>query len=112
STRAIGMLGPGSVPARPGLAHRSSPTQRGKLVRERLLREEIPPPPPNVNANLPPPPGAVTTRQRYEAHSQNPFCNSCHSRIDPVGFAFEHFDAFGRKRDQENGVAIDAHGTL
>ena len=112
NTRALGILGHGSVLTRHALADRSSPTQRGKLVRERLLCEEISPPPPNVNTNLPPPTGAVTTRQRYEAHSENPFCNSCHSRIDPVGFAFEHFDGFGRKRDQENGVAIDAHGTL
>jgi hypothetical protein len=56
--------------------------------------------------------GTVTTRQRYLEHADNPFCNSCHSRIDPVGFAFEHFDAFGHQRDQENGVAIDATGTL
>jgi hypothetical protein len=112
NTRAHGILGQGAILTRHALADRSSPVQRGKLVRERLLCEELSPPPPNVDTNLPPPTGVVTTRQRYEGHSANPFCNSCHSRIDPVGFAFEHFDGFGRKRDQEGGVAIDSTGLL
>ncbi|HEU4729161.1 MAG TPA: DUF1592 domain-containing protein [Kofleriaceae bacterium] len=111
-TRAHGILGEGAILTRHALADRSSPVQRGKLVRERLLCEELMPPPPNVDTNLPPPTGAVTTRQRYEAHEANPFCNSCHRRIDPIGFAFEHFDGFGKRRDQENGVAIDSTGVL
>jgi hypothetical protein len=111
-TRAHGILGDGSVLTRHALADRSSPVQRGKLVRERLLCEVLTPPPANVDTNLPPPTDAVTTRQRYEEHSANPVCNECHRRIDPIGFAFEHFDGFGRKRDQENGVAIDATGML
>jgi hypothetical protein len=111
-TRARGILGDGALLTRHSLADRSSPTQRGKLVRERLLCEEITPPPANVDTNLPPPMGALTTRQRMKQHTDNPFCSSCHSLIDPVGFAFEHFDGFGRKRDQENGVAIDASGAL
>ena len=112
NTRGRGILGEGSILTRHSLADRSSPVQRGKLVRERLLCEELTPPPANVDTNLPEPTVTMTTRQRYEQHSQSPFCSSCHSRIDPVGFAFEHFDGFGRKRDQENGVAIDATGTL
>jgi hypothetical protein len=112
NTRGHGILGQGAVLTRHALADRSSPVQRGKLVRERLLCEELAPPPANVNTNIPPPTGATTTRQLYLEHSANPFCYSCHTRTDPVGFAFEHFDGFGRKRDQENGVAIDATGTL
>jgi len=112
NTRAHGILGEGALLTRHALADRSSPVQRGKLVRERLLCEELAPPPANVDTNLPAPTGAVTTRQRYEQHSKNPTCNRCHSRIDPVGFAFEHFDGFGRKRDQENGMTIDATGVL
>jgi hypothetical protein len=112
STRGRGLLGNGSILTRHALADRSSPVQRGKLVRERLLCEELQPPPPNVNTNLPVPTGVVTTRQRYKEHSENPFCFTCHSRIDPVGFAFEYFDGFGRKRDQEFGMPIDATGTL
>ncbi|HZJ66083.1 MAG TPA: DUF1592 domain-containing protein [Kofleriaceae bacterium] len=112
STRALGVLGHGSILTRHALADRSSPVQRGKLVRERLLCEELTPPPPTVDTNLPPPMGNFTTRQRYEQHVQAEFCKGCHQLTDPVGFAFEHFDGFGRKRDQENGLPIDATGTL
>ena len=35
-------------------------------------------------------------------------CDACHKLMDPIGFAFEHYDGFGRHRDSENGVAIDA----
>jgi hypothetical protein len=112
NSRARGILGDGSLLTRHALADKSSPVQRGKLVRERLLCEELEPPPPGVDTNLPPPTGVVTTRERYKIHSENEFCNQCHQRIDPIGFAFEHFDAFGRKRDQDNGLPIDATGLL
>jgi hypothetical protein len=112
NTRGRGILGDGSILTRHALADRSSPVQRGKLVRERLLCEELEPPPAGVDTNLPPTTSATTTRQHYEEHSSNPFCYGCHTRIDPIGFAFEQFDAFGRKRDQDNGVAIDATGWL
>jgi hypothetical protein len=112
NTRARGILGQGAILTRHALADRSSPTQRGKLVRERLLCEELMPPPANVDTNLPPPTMPMTTRQRYEYHTQNSFCGGCHSRIDPIGFSFEHFDGFGRKRDQENSMPIDATGVV
>jgi hypothetical protein len=112
NTRAPGVLGQGSVLARHALADVSSPVQRGVVVRKRLLCEELAPPPPNVNANLPPPTGAVTTRQRYEAHSTSAACKGCHSKIDPVGFAFERFDTFGRRRDTDGGLPIDTTGEL
>jgi len=112
NTRGHGILGHGSVLTRHAGSDRSSPVQRGKMIRERLLCEELPPPPANVNTNIAAPTGAMTTRQRYLEHSENPVCHSCHVRIDPIGFAFEHFDGFGRKRDQENGIAIDSTGTL
>lgn len=111
-TRPFGILGHGSVLTRHALADSSSPVQRGKLVRERFLCEDIPPPPPNVNPTLGDPMGAVTTRQRYEQHAVDPVCRGCHDRMDPVGFAFEHFDGFARPRDQEGGVPIDATGVL
>jgi uncharacterized protein DUF1588/uncharacterized protein DUF1592/uncharacterized protein DUF1595/uncharacterized protein DUF1587 len=111
-SRALGILGHGSILTRHALADSSSPVQRGKLVRERLLCEDLPPPPPNVNANPPPPTPTSTTRERYLQHMTDPSCSGCHTRIDPIGFAFEHFDGFGRKRDMENGFPIDATGTL
>ncbi len=111
-TRAYGVLGHGSILTRHALADSSSPTQRGKLVRQRFLCEEIPPPPPNVNPMLGDPMGAVTTRQRYEQHVVDDTCRACHERMDLIGFAFENYDGFGRPRDQEGGVSIDATGTL
>jgi hypothetical protein len=110
--RAPGILGHGSVLTRHALSDSSSPVQRGKLVRNRFLCEEIPPPPPNVNPTLGDPMGAVTTRERYEQHDADPVCRACHGKMDPVGFAFEHFDGFARRRDQEGGQPIDATGAL
>jgi len=111
-TRARGILGHGSILTRHALSDSSSPVQRGKLVRERFLCQELAPPPPNVNPTLGDPMGAVTTRQRYEQHVVDDTCRSCHERMDLIGFTFEHYDGFGRSRDQEGGVPIDATGTL
>jgi hypothetical protein len=59
-----------------------------------------------------PPMGAMTTRQRYAMHSQSGTCQGCHTKLDPVGFAFERFDAFGRRRDQDGGLPVDSSGQL
>ena len=112
NSRAPGLLGQGSVLARHALAETSSPVQRGKLVFERLLCEHLPPPPPAAPTDLPPIMGAQTTRDRYEQHAANPSCAVCHDKIDPVGFAFEHYDNLGRRREQENGLPIDATGQI
>jgi hypothetical protein len=95
-------------------AHRdqTSPVKRGAFIRENLFCQELPPAPPNVN-NAPPPLSAdATTRERFEAHRDNPACRSCHVLIDPIGLAFEHFDAVGAYREQENGRPVDARGEL
>ena len=47
-----------------------------------------------------------------ERHRANAVCASCHSRMDPLGFALENFDAIGKWRDVENGGNIDASATL
>src|SRR5262249_46675420 len=75
-------------------ASASSPVQRGQLVRTRFFCQPVPPPPPNVPP-LAPPQSARTTRQRYEQHLQ-PGCDTCHTLMDPIGFGFEGYDAFGR----------------
>jgi hypothetical protein len=94
------------------LASSSSPVQRGKLVRTRLLCQHLNPPPPGVNPVLPPPSAPQTTRQRYEGHDSNPFCATCHKLMDPIGFGFEHYDAFGRRRDVDNGMPVDSSGMI
>jgi len=108
----LGLLAQGSVLAIKANNERSSPTQRGKLVRERFLCSDMPAPPAGVAGNLPQVTGDENTRQRYELISQNATCAACHQNMDPIGFAFEHLDAVGRYRDQEQGGPIDSSGYL
>jgi len=90
----------------------SSPVHRGLVVRERLLCQELPPPPPDVDTTPPTVDPTLTTREQYAMHATNPECAGCHETIDPIGFAFEHFDGVGRWRDTENGLTIDATGEI
>jgi hypothetical protein len=93
----------------------TSPTLRGRYVRERLLCGTVPPPPPSVVATLPPPPadGSVETmRERLARHATEPACAGCHQLMDPLGLALEHFDAIGQYRELDQGRNIDASGTL
>ena len=55
---------------------------------------------------------APTQREQLEQHRADPVCASCHDRIDPIGVGFEHFDADGRWRDDDNGYPVDAQGYL
>ena len=112
--RRRGLLGQGSILTVTSLATRTSPVVRGKWVLENLLGTPPPPPPPNV-PELPESTDRQTPtsmRERMEVHRANPICASCHTRMDPIGFALEHFDAVGRWRDTEGGTPIDASGTL
>ncbi len=106
-----------SVQAKP---NRSSPTLRGVWLRERLLCQEVPSPPPDVKPDFvvqaadtsKMDDGSMTTRQALEAHRQNPSCAACHAFFDPLGVAFENFDGLGAYRATENGVSIDTNGDL
>ena len=91
---------------------RNSPTRRGLFVQDRLLCVEIPPPPPDVDANLPEGGDDITLRQRLEQHMTDPACAACHALVDPVGFAFEGFDALGAARALDNGLPIDSSGDV
>lgn len=99
-------------------AHESytSPTARGKYVRERVLCLDVPAPPPGVDTSLDPVPMGdppKTVRERMEQHRTNPSCSSCHSFMDPPGFLFEHFDSSGAYRELQEGVLpIDSSGDL
>ncbi|HEX2657669.1 MAG TPA: DUF1592 domain-containing protein [Polyangia bacterium] len=105
-----GLLAHGSILTGWARADVSSPTQRGRLVRSHFLCEGIPPPPDNLDVTFKPAAKETTTRAHYEQHSK---CGgACHPAMDPIGFAFEHYDAFGRHRDQENGYPIDATATI
>jgi hypothetical protein len=68
--------------------------------------------PPNMEVpDVKPPSPGVTTRQRFEEHSKQA-CATCHVLLDPIGFAFEHYDGIGRYREKDNGSPVDASGTL
>jgi Protein of unknown function (DUF1588)/Protein of unknown function (DUF1592)/Protein of unknown function (DUF1595)/Protein of unknown function (DUF1587) len=112
--RGLGILAQGSFLATHASADSSSPTRRGLFPFLRLLCETTSPPPPNVPQIAAPQPGAKTTRQRYEdVHAKmGSACNGCHSRWDPIGFGFEHFDEGGRYRQTEGGLTIDSSGTV
>lgn len=112
SKRAPGILGHGAFLTAHALPENSSPVQRGVNVRERVLCQDLPPVPQNLNTNLASGASFATNRERYQQHSADAVCAGCHRSIDPVGFAFERYDAFGRYRDQENGKPIDATGNL
>jgi hypothetical protein len=92
---------------------RSSPTIRGKVVRENLLCQPVPPPPANVNFDLVQnvdDPVRKTARERLTAHQDNPVCAGCHRMTDPIGLSLENFTSVGGFRTHENGVEIDASG--
>ncbi|MSQ84047.1 MAG: DUF1592 domain-containing protein [Myxococcales bacterium] len=91
----------------------SSPTLRGAFVRRFLLCDFVPDPPADLNTAIPEPsPTAKTLRQRLTAHMNVPGCSSCHKALDPIGFAFEHYDGIGRYRKLDNGEPIDTSGDL
>jgi hypothetical protein len=91
----------------------TSPVLRGKAVLQKLLCREPPPPPPMVPP-LPPVDRSApaTTRARFAAHLGAPACRSCHATFEPMGDAFEEFDALGAFRTQQNGTPIDSRGAL
>jgi hypothetical protein len=86
----------------------TSPTARGKFVREALLCDEVPDPPDNIDTNLKdPPPGVkLTLREHMDMHRANPACAACHQLMDPLGYAFEGFDWVGAPRDKDNGKPV------
>jgi hypothetical protein len=95
-------------------AHRdqTSPVHRGIFVRENILCQTLSPPPPDVNTSPPPVTSAATTRERFRAHEADARCASCHTAIDPIGLAFENYDAIGAYRTTEGGATIDASGEV
>jgi hypothetical protein len=93
---------------------RTSPVKRGRWVLEQILGTPPPPPPPDV-PELAETERAVLSgslRQRMEQHRANPACANCHARMDPIGFAFENYNAIGAFRTKDGEFPIDPSGTL
>jgi hypothetical protein len=112
SSPRVGLLGAGAILAGYALPQRTSPTQRGKFIAEKLLCYIIQPPPPGV----PPLPNTAgsnaTLRQTLVAHRSAPQCSSCHAIMDPLGFGLEYFDSAAQYRTTDNGQPVDATGAV
>jgi hypothetical protein len=109
-----GLLAEGALLATTSYPDRTSPVLRGKWLLNNIFGLTIPPPPPGVDMNLNTKPGArpASIRERLAEHRKDPSCNSCHSMIDPLGFALENFDVIGAWRSvDESGNPVDATGT-
>lgn len=114
-TQRAGILTHPAVLASHAYAEYPSPVLRGVFVLDRILCAPPSPPPPGVDTTLPDPePGGPiqTNRQWYEAATtaKGAQCSGCHTTINAVGYAFEHYDSMGRYRDQDNGATVDASG--
>jgi hypothetical protein len=110
-----GLFGFAGILALGAHAAETSPTLRGRFIRERLLGQIIAPPPPGADVT-----GAGkldsgahrTMRTRLEEHRARPGCAACHARLDPLGLALEHFDGVGAFRSDDGGLALDTRGDL
>jgi hypothetical protein len=110
-----GILAQASFVALHSPAGRTSPTARGKALRENILCQPVPPPPGNVDFKFVQDtsnPVYKTTRDRLTAHRSEAMCAGCHKITDPIGLALENFDSSGAFRTEENGVVIDTTGDL
>ncbi|HXJ42781.1 MAG TPA: DUF1592 domain-containing protein, partial [Bryobacteraceae bacterium] len=105
-----GILTHGSVLTVSSYATRTSPVLRGKWVLENIFNA---PPPPNVPTLDEAAVGSsATLRQQLEKHRANAVCASCHSRMDPLGFGLENYDAVGGWRNDDGSLPVDSSGVL
>ncbi len=111
-----GVLTDGSTLVVTSNPDRTSPVKRGLFILENFLGTPTPPPPPNVPALEAAEKDIAdhepTLREALKQHRDKPLCASCHSRMDPIGLAFENFNAMGMWRQKERNQTIDAAGTL
>jgi Protein of unknown function (DUF1592)/Protein of unknown function (DUF1588)/Protein of unknown function (DUF1595)/Protein of unknown function (DUF1585)/Protein of unknown function (DUF1587) len=112
SDQRAGLLTQASVMAEHAHANQTSPVHRGQLVRENLLCQILPPPPPDVDNVPPDPEPGATTRERFAEHTENTACSGCHNLIDGLGFGFEKYDGVGAFRSMEGDLPVDASGEV
>ena len=108
-----GLLGQASILTVTSYANHTSVVKRGQWILTNLLSAPPPPPPPDVPALKSTINGRVlTAREQLEMHRADPVCSTCHSRIDPLGYALENFDAVGVYRTQDNGQPLDVTAVM
>src|SRR5262249_38837122 len=112
TNRGGGILSQASILTVSSYSTPTSPVLRGKWILANLLNAPPPAPPPGVPPLEETKAGAGTLRQQMEQHRQNPACSSCHSRMDPLGFGLENFNAIGVWRTEDSNFPIDASGAL
>jgi hypothetical protein len=109
----IGFLTQGSLMAAGSHTDKPSNTRRGQMVREQLLCQDVPAPPPGVNANLPPPTAGETEQATFKRHTTDASCAACHNLMDPIGWGLSGFDAAGAIRTKDsNGQPISVKGQV
>jgi hypothetical protein len=94
------------------LPDQSSPIHRGKLIREQVLCEPMPPQPPGLMVTPPEVDARRPTRERFAQHAQDAACSVCHRLMDPIGFGFERYDGIGRYRASDGGGPVDDRGEV
>jgi mono/diheme cytochrome c family protein len=108
-----GVLTHGSVLAVSSYPTRTSVVIRGKYILQNILGTPPPPPPADVPALDEQAVGTTASlRKQMETHRTNAICASCHSRMDPLGFALENYDAIGKWRTMDGGFPVDSSGIL
>jgi hypothetical protein len=115
-----GLLGKGALLTVTSNAARTSPVARGKWFQATFLGVEPPQPPPGVDTSLKEKvandaSGNVrvpSMRDILERHHTNPVCASCHKIFEPIGLAFENYDATGAWRTTDEGNPIDASAAM
>jgi len=108
-----GLLGQASILTVTSYNNRTSVVLRGKWILENILAAAPPPPPPNVPTLNDTKNGkSLTVRQQMEMHRANPVCASCHTKMDPLGFSLENYDAVGAWRNGYAGQLVDASAVL
>jgi hypothetical protein len=112
ATPRLGVLQQASVLATHAHADVSSPVKRGDFVLRRVLCKQLPRPAElGIEVVMPRPQPNATGRERFTQHVFDPDCNSCHKQIDPLGFAFENFDAAGQARSEEANKPVQTRVT-
>jgi hypothetical protein len=110
--REPGLLSTGTILNGYARPNTDSPTQRGHLIRSRLLCQNISNPPPGLNTTFMPSNTPETTRQHFTNEHEQGQCASCHKLMDWIGFAFENYDGWGRYRTTDNGFPTDDSATI
>ncbi len=112
TTRDPGLLATGTILNGYARPNTDSPTQRGHMIRSRMLCQDISPPPAGLNTTFMPSTTVETTRDHFVNSHSVGVCYSCHKLMDWVGFAFESYDGWGRYRTTDNTLPINNAGTV